>query len=226
MMTIVSVCSDEYVPLANMTVLQNREPYCARHNYRSVMKRFQTMSSTFAGYDRMEWLYELMQNASEDDWFWCLGVDAMIMNWLIPAEKFTKGDHHFIATRDVNVECVNGDSYMVRASNEGKAMILKLISERHRWSSGAAECLALSEMVQEKPWGDYIKIVPQREINAYDYNLYGPNLGAPPGARSELIERLAREGQFQDGDFVIHWPAVPLKTRLRLAAEYMGKVIR
>lgn len=225
MMTIVSIWSDQYAPLAELTVHQNRQLYCEARGYRCVNKQYPSLNATSAGYDRMEWLLELMSVAGKEDWFWCLGVDAMVMNFTVPVERFTQGEHHMVITRDVNVECLNGDSYMVKASEEGKAIIEKLVTERHLFATGAAECNALAKMAHENPWMNYINIVPQRLINSYDYTLYGPNLGAPPGAQPRAeIEHRAAEGQFHDGDFVIHWPAIPFETRMRLAAEYISKV--
>jgi hypothetical protein len=67
---------------------------------------------------------------------------------------------------------------------------------------------------------DRIKIVPQRTMNSYDYDLY-------PGLVPHIYKKdlLGNDGQWQSGDFLIHWPAVPLATRIKLAQEMLGQVI-
>ena len=56
---------------------------------------------------------------------------------------------------------------------------------------------------------DIIKVVPQRTMNSYDYRIYGV-----PG-----IDLLGESGQYQDGDFVFHWPAIPNATRIQLSKQ-------
>jgi len=69
--------------------------------------------------------------------------------------------------------------------------------------------------------GDRIKIVPQRTINSYNYDLY-------PGSIPHVYKKdlLGNDGQWQSGDFLIHWPGIPLAQRLVLAQDMLKQVIK
>jgi hypothetical protein len=55
-----------------------------------------------------------------------------------------------------------------------------------------------------------IKIVPQRTMNSYDYKIYGV----------EGIDQCGESGQWHEGDFVIHFPALPNTARIQLMKQY------
>jgi hypothetical protein len=69
--------------------------------------------------------------------------------------------------------------------------------------------------------GDRIKIVPQRELNAYNYDLY-------PGLIPHIYKKdlLGNDGQWQPGDFLIHWPAVPNDQRITMAQQMLTQVVK
>jgi hypothetical protein len=69
--------------------------------------------------------------------------------------------------------------------------------------------------------GDGLKIVPQKFINSYDYDLY-------PGIIPHIFKKdlFGNDGQWQVGDFLIHWPAVALDKRIQLAHNMMGQVVK
>jgi hypothetical protein len=54
------------------------------------------------------------------------------------------------------------------------------------------------------------KLIPQRQINSYDYAMYG----------TDPTDLLGTSGQWVPGDFVIHWPGLPNEVRVQLAQQY------
>ena len=69
--------------------------------------------------------------------------------------------------------------------------------------------------------GDRIKIVPQRQINSYDYDQY-------PGSIPHVYKKdlLGNDGQWAPGDFLIHWPGIGLDRRIPLAEQMLTQVIK
>jgi hypothetical protein len=62
---------------------------------------------------------------------------------------------------------------------------------------------------------DIIKLVPQKYINSYDYRMYGV----------AGIDMLGNNGQWEKGDWVIHWPGLDNKLRIQLAQKFANTVI-
>jgi hypothetical protein len=56
---------------------------------------------------------------------------------------------------------------------------------------------------------DIIKVLSQRTMNSYDYKMYGV-----PG-----IDLTWKSGQWEPGDFVLHWPALSNQTRIALSKQ-------
>jgi hypothetical protein len=63
---------------------------------------------------------------------------------------------------------------------------------------------------------DIIKILPQRDINAYECSIH---------PSQPKIDKYGNDSDWKYGDFFIHWPATSLQTRLELAQKYMQKVV-
>jgi hypothetical protein len=61
---------------------------------------------------------------------------------------------------------------------------------------------------------EIVKVISQKAFNAYDYALYPQHAGDP----------LAVEGQWEPGDFLIHWPGTSLQHRIELAKTYLNKI--
>jgi hypothetical protein len=65
-----------------------------------------------------------------------------------------------------------------------------------------------------------IKLVPQRTMNSYNYSLY-KGWGPEP-----MLDKLGNVGDWQIGDFAIHWPAQSLEFRLQAFDYYSQFIIR
>jgi hypothetical protein len=68
-------------------------------------------------------------------------------------------------------------------------------------------------------WRSVIKVVPQRLFNSYDYTTM------PKYAHVEHKDAMGVNGQWQSGDFMIHFPDKKLEERVHLAKLYLEKVI-
>ena len=64
---------------------------------------------------------------------------------------------------------------------------------------------------------EIIKLVPQRELNSYNYELY---------PECQPVDKLGTNGHWQHGDLLIQWPGTSLPHRIHLANFYQSWVIR
>jgi len=62
-------------------------------------------------------------------------------------------------------------------------------------------------------------VVPQRLFNSYDYT----TMPKYPGPHNDA---LGVNGQWQSGDFVIHFPDKKLDERIDLARLYLNKILK
>lgn len=200
---IVSYCSEEYKPLAELTVNQNKAVYCQKYGYDNYIKYVESTTDKLAGFDRMEYLAELMRTTT-NSWFWVMGVDTMIMNFNTKIEDFIDDKYHFIISKDCNG--FNADSYLIRNSVMGKKWLNFILSKRKEYENDTwVEQRVIMHFAETPEWQPFIKTVPQQSFNSYEYGLYN-------------IPR--EEGNFKEGDFLIHWPGCSLKQRLELVDKY------
>ena len=67
-----------------------------------------------------------------------------------------------------------------------------------------------------------IKILPQKSMNSYDYDLYGYN-------RLISIDKLGTQGHWEKGDFIIHIPGFGpdrFQERMSHFNKYIKEVIK
>jgi hypothetical protein len=142
----------------------------------------------------------------------------MITNFDIRLEDLVDDDYDFV----IAVDCynINNDSFLARATPNTIAWLRNTVSLREAYSG--AKWLDQSAMIDTiDMMGDRIKIVPQRVMNSYDYDQY-------PGLVPHIYKKdlLGNDGQWQPGDFLIHWPAVALDKRIVLAQNMLEQVIK
>jgi hypothetical protein len=209
---LVSLNDQNYQPLADLTWEKNKVVYAEKHDYAYACKN-DGFYNVNMGFEKI-WFMRDMLNAYPDvDWLWWTGCDTLITNFGVKLEDRIDNDYHFIIATDCNG--INADSFFVRNSPEGREFIEMLISKYddykdHVW----AEQQAIIDSYEE--YKSIIKIVPQRDINAYDYGLYPDCVP---------IDKHGNDGHWKQGDLLIHWPGRSLWERLHLAAKFMQQIV-
>jgi hypothetical protein len=142
----------------------------------------------------------------------------MITNFNIRLEDLIDDNFDFVIATDCYN--INNDSFLARASDTTIKWLRNTVNLLESYSN--AKWLDQSAMIDTiDMMADRIKIVPQRTMNSYNYDLY-------PGLVPHIYKKdlFGNDGQWQPGDFLIHWPAVPLDTRIALAQEMLGQVVK
>jgi hypothetical protein len=142
----------------------------------------------------------------------------MITNFNIRLEDLIDDNFDFVIATDCYN--INNDSFLARASDTTIKWLRNTVNLLESYSN--AKWLDQSAMIDTiDMMADRIKIVPQRTMNSYNYDLY-------PGLVPHIYKKdlFGNDGQWQPGDFLIHWPAVSLDTRIALAQEMLGQVVK
>lgn len=213
-----------YKPLADLTTYGNRTEYCKRHGYTLKVQTegFELPCCHPVTFSRLKFMRDEL-NGSGFDWAWCSGVDTLNTNFNIRLEDLVDPAFHVIASCEW---CgpFQADSFMVRNSPQGfgwmDAILAKYeVYKNHTWVEQQAIIDSLGE------FGSAIKLLPQRVMNAYDYALYREKYKGEPKVM-DAKDWFGNDGQWHPGDFLIHWPGLPLSQRLELAKKYLELVVK
>jgi galactosyl transferase GMA12/MNN10 family len=227
-----------YQELADITWYQNKLLYAEKHGYAAHVKtdnfRTATNDSPMTGFEKIHMAKEILQEHPEYEWLWWTGTDSMITNMNIRIEDRIFNNYHFIVAVDING--INADSFLIRNSPEGHIVLDDILSkEQECHNNWDKEQLAMSLIlglpgtgrgywpphgpitVCEK-YQSIAKILPQKYMNSYDYNLYREY--------EDHRDRLGVNGNWSYGDWLMHWPGTSLQMRVALAKHYSQYVVR
>lgn len=208
---VASTHDENYREFVELTLYSNHKEYCERHNYDLLVGELDYTENK--GFE--QWKF-LLDNVSNYDWIWFVGADTLVMNHTIKIEDKIDNNYHFIISEDVNGP--NAHSFLVRNSKEAKDWIEFIWNLRsssylhHDW----ADNKVIHDFYNVDPWKKYIKVQPQRYMNSYLYRELW-------GYRWE--DRWA-DGQFQEGDWLLHMPGTSLDTRKWIVENWTNKVIK
>lgn len=210
--------NEAYQSLADITWNQNKKLYCEKWGYDAIaITDGFKYSAKNISFERSNYIADLLESGKYD-WIHAVGCDTMITNFNIKLENLVDDNFDFI----IAVDCynINNDSFLAKAAPSAIKWLRNTVSLLESYQD--AKWLDQSAMIDTiDMMGDRIKIVPQRTLNSYDYDLY-------PGLIPHIYKKdlFGNDGQWQPGDFLIHWPAVPMYKRLELAKNMLTQVIQ
>ena len=214
MNVIISLHDPGYQVLADVTWTQNKLLYAQKHGYAAECKTSNFKGGISIGYEKIWFIKELMETHPEYEWLWWTGTDTLVTNFNIKIEDRIDNDYHFIIATDCNG--INADSFLIRNSPEGRNYINYIWDNHPKYEPDVwKEQRCIINSLDE--FKDIIKIVPQRDMNAYNYDLY---------PECSPFDKGNNFGHWGPGDWLIHWPGTDLRKRLHLASIYMQQVLK
>jgi len=223
-----------YKPLAELTWTQNKVVYANLHGYKTFCKNDNFKEGSKIGFQKLWAVKDIMENNRDVDWFWVTGTDAMVTNFATRIEDRINNKYHFIISVDVNG--LNADSFLVRNTPEGRGLIDKMLAveeecSKHWDIEQRAMAVVMGLPVTADPaWKlmngniqlndatkDIVKVMPQRFMNSFNYQFYH---------YKDHRDTLGWNGNWQVGDWLIHWPATTYESRLHLAEFYKQYIIK
>jgi galactosyl transferase GMA12/MNN10 family len=215
---IVTAYNQAYEPLANLTWTSNKIPYAQKHGYDYYALTEFKLPTKLISFERTEYVVKLLESG-QYDWVYVCGTDTMITNFNIQLENLVDNDYDFVIAAD----CLgwNNDSFLARSTDLCINWLKKVgeLTEEYSTSKWLDQDAMLNTVDMME---DRIKIVPQRVMNSYDYWQY-PQDYEP---HVKKVDVLGNDGQWRPGDFLIHWPGLPLERRIELAKEKLDQVIQ
>jgi hypothetical protein len=213
MYKIISYHDSSYQPLADITWDQNKIPYCALHGYQLAYEPLVGVGHP-GQLQKVAMINKELENP-ELEWLWWTGCDLMITNFTIKIEDKIDNNYNMVIATDCNG--FNADSILIRNNEESREywkMISDVLPGLYWHWEGEQKIIKDTYPNHKKK----IKVVPQRDINSYNYDTYG--------GRYQPIDHLGTDGTWHPGDWVIQWPGLDLDYRIKLAEYYTQQIVR
>lgn len=200
----VSSSDNDYWGVFNLSV-PNKLEYCLRH-------RLQLASVIHKNYhpynnwgERESFILDALDSYN-CDWVFFQGADTLVTNMTVDLRQFLSTEFDIIIGVDING--INNDSMFFQNTPKTHEFLKRVINKR---TSVANDQVAMGAVMTEMS-ELRISRVSQRLFNSMKYDEYG--YGLYP------------EGNWQPGDFVIHFAGLLNQRRILLMNEYLNKVIR
>ena len=215
---IVTAHNERFYDMAKLTFDQNKVIYCEKHGYKIFAKTTNFSEGRHAFFDKLRFCYEVMDSNADVSWIWWLDCDAVITNFNKKIEDFC--DSNYICAISIDCNSMNNGSFFMKNCEMSKEFLKKSLeyeSEEelpHPDFDNSAWNLAFAS---DPKYKDHFKIHRQRDFNSYNYFWRS----------HDMVDGLGELGQWQPGDFVIHYAGIwPNERRMPLIQEAMNTVIK
>jgi hypothetical protein len=223
-----SINNAYYQSLADITVTKNKLIYCRRYNYIPYFKNkdwhnhipdIYQPNTHELGFEKISTILEIMDKYPDSNYIWFTDCDSLITNLTIKIEdvinKYWNNNYLMMASEDGNG--LNVGSLVIINSPEAREYCQWIYSQKETYKDKSWN--EQQVIIDSQLFGSYqarICLVPQNELNAYDYTLYQPH---------QFNKPLDKLPSWKSGDLLIHWPGTNLEERLVLANKYLGLTI-
>lgn len=213
MYAIASHHDENYADLAEITDLTKAE-YCDRHGYQLFILN-DLKYSPIVGFNKIHYTLDLFNQQPGIEWLLFSECDAMITNYNLRIEDKIDNDYHFIVPVDrLNI---NSGNFLARNTEQGRAYLQMIIDKEAEYKDAEwAEQQVIIDTIDQ--YTDIVKIVPQRHMNSYEQHMYDYC-----DIRKDI---LGTSGQWESGDWIVHWPGTYKPARIKRATEIASLIVR
>lgn len=217
---VASIDTPNLQELSKITI-QNKIDYCQKYNYSGY---FLTQTDEYSAFHRMFFLDGLLSSNKYDYIYWC-DNDTLFTNFNKRIEDLIDNKHDFFISTDSS-KMLNAGVFIIKNSKKGREYfehIKTLMYNVTSIVSHGEEQTAMQYSYKDPKFIDRIKILPQRAINGYPYIEVR---NSPPHL---CFDELGTDGNWKDGDFMIHLPGfIPdfYDRLLKHMQHYLTRVIK
>lgn len=218
---VATLCSPDCAALGAVTE-PNKNDYCQRHGYDFLVRREGFIGDPKHGhhrfvFERFRFFRDCLQ--SYDAVLGC-GADVAITNPAVKLEDLMEWRKPFIIAKDALG--LQTDVMLMRNRPDVISLLSAVVAAENRyWNAPYLDQSALTDIAPL--YADTIEVVPQRLINAYDYN----TLTAWHSVHQNYWlakDADGNDGQWQPGDFILHCPGLPMERKLQVLREHVNNL--
>lgn len=142
-----------------------------------------------------------------------------VIDWRAPPNWPRAGRKHLLICGE-RVTSLQADSFLLRCSDRGAGYVRDILAHYPDYQHAPwVEQQCMMDLREKHAALTYI--VPQWMLNSYDYRRWHH---VHPCYR-DGTDCYGHRGQWQPGDFLIHWPAATLAERLKFLEEYRPQIV-
>lgn len=216
MYAIISHHNSSYEPLAKLTWHENKIPYAEQYGYHCEMEKIPDGSDMPSiQRQKVALINRMLNDLRNFEWVWWTGCDLIVTNFTVKMEDKVDDNYNMVLATDCNG--INADSILIK-NNEWSRSYWKMVEDVLPSLNGywEGEQKIMKDTLPQCQ--QHIKIVPQRHMNSYDYTLWN--------GLYHNIDHLGTNGQWEPGDWAMHWPANTLENRIRFAQHYSQYIVK
>jgi hypothetical protein len=209
-----------YVELATETWDNNKVQYAEKHEY-AYLAKTEDFYGFPPGFEKIQFLIDTFDAYDNIDWIWWTGTDSLITNFNTRIEDKIAAcpDAHVIMSADFNF-AINCDSMLIKNTAEARAWLQDIMDHMPDYANHQFKEQQYMLDSADK-YTDIMEIMPQSFMNSYEYKMYE----VAPWNYKEKVDVHGERGQWESGDWLVHWPGTQPKERLQLVKEYKEKIV-
>jgi hypothetical protein len=220
MIILATLHNNNYQELATETWDNNKIKYAEKHGY-AYLSKTDDFYGFEPGFEKIQFLLDTFEAYPEATWIWWTGTDSMVTNFNTKVEdKIAEaGDAHVIMSADFNFK-INCDSILIKNTIEAKAWLEDIMEAMPKYASHQfKEQQYMLDSLDKN--ADIIKLMPQNFMNSYEYKMYK----VAPWLYEKETDVNGDRGQWEAGDWLVHWPGTQHRERMVLVQETKEKII-
>lgn len=226
MIILATMHDDNYAELAAETWDNNKVKYAMKHGYAYVAKT-EDFYGFPPGFEKIQFILDLLESYPETEWIWWTGTDSMVtnfntriedkVNFNTPEGPFMEPD--IIMSSDFNFE-INCDSILVKNTPAARAWLQDIMDHMPEYANHQyKEQQYMLDSLEQ--YEDNVLICQQNYMNSYEYKMYE----VAPWNYTKATDVNGYRGQWEPGDWLVHWPGTQPNERLKLVEIYKDRII-
>ena len=220
MIIIASMHDALYQELALETWDNNKVKYAEKHGY-AYLAKTEDFYGFPPGFEKIQFILDTFEAYPETTWLWWTGTDSLITNFNIKVEDKVAeaGDAHIIMSADFNF-AINCDSMLIKNTPEARAWLQDIMDNMDTYGNHQFKEQQYMLDSADK-YTDIMEIMPQHFMNSYEYKMYE----VAPWNYKETVDVHGERGQWESGDWLVHWPGTQPTERKKLVEIFKQEVI-
>lgn len=204
------IYGENYYELAQITI-PSLVKFCEKNGYDCITKCVHPNNKGTYAFIKIKTAMELLEHYEV---VLMLEGDMLITNVNYKIEDWLKKDKDWYCCKDING--VNTASWICKNTDWAK----ELLHSAYQYKNELWDEQAYFESLEHSK----ICYLPHPSINSIIYDLYAPTYGKVYGDKENIPKPTHKEGNWQEGDFILHCPGMTLDMRLKIFNEYKNKI--
>ena len=221
MIILATIHDQNYRALADETWENNKVQYAEKHGY-GYLAKTDDFYGFPPGFEKIQFLIDTFDEYPDIEWIWWTGTDSMVTNFNTRIEdkiKEVPEGVNIIMSADFNF-AINCDSILIKNTKEAKEWLQDIMDHMPEYKDHQYKEQQYM-LDSATTYTDIMEIMPQNFMNSYEYKMYK----VPPWNYMETVDVHGERGQWEEGDWLVHWPGTQPLERKELVEEFKKKII-